>query len=94
MFGTLFFLLPMALLILRDAWPMLAQSYLGHEMSADAGGLLRWPAKALIPLGFALLALQGVSELIKRIGFLAGAVPDSGPRAEGPLQPPAHGGAE
>lgn len=83
LFGTLVFLMPMALLILRDAWPMLVTSFQQHEVSADAGGLLRWPAKALIPLGFLLLVLQGISEAIKRIAFLAGAVPEP-PRPEGP----------
>jgi TRAP-type mannitol/chloroaromatic compound transport system permease small subunit len=80
---TIFFLMPMALLILRDAWPMLVTSYLQHEQSSDAGGLLRWPAKALIPAGFLLLVLQGVSEILKRVLFLAGALPPP-PRPEGP----------
>jgi TRAP-type mannitol/chloroaromatic compound transport system permease small subunit len=81
--GTVFFLLPMAILILYLSWPMFMQSYVGHEMSGDAGGLVRWPAKLLIPAGFALLVLQGLSQIIKRIAFLrADAVPDaSGGRA-------------
>lgn len=74
--GTIFFLMPMALLILYFSWPMFLQSYLGHEISSDAGGLLRWPVKFLIPAGFALLALQGLSEIVKRAAFLAG-VPDA-----------------
>ena len=73
--GGLLFLLPMAILILYFSWPMVVQSYLGHEISSDAGGLVRWPVKLLIPAGFALLALQGVSELIKRIAFLRGIDP-------------------
>ena len=73
--GGLLFLLPMAILILYFSWPMFVQSYLGHEISSDAGGLVRWPVKLLIPAGFALLALQGVSELIKRIAFLRGIDP-------------------
>jgi len=76
--GTLFFLLPMALVIGWLSWPLVADSYLRHEMSGDAGGLLRWPVKLLIPVGFALLALQGVSEIIKRIAWLRGAAPDPG----------------
>ena len=81
--GTVFFLLPMAILILYLSWPMFMQSYVGHEMSGDSGGLVRWPAKLLIPAGFALLVLQGLSQIIKRIAFLrADAVPDaSGGRA-------------
>lgn len=74
--GTVFFLMPMALLILYFSWPMFMQSYLGHEISSDAGGLLRWPVKLLIPTGFALLVLQGLSEIVKRAAFLAG-VPDA-----------------
>ena len=70
--GALFFLLPMAILIAYLSWPMFVQSWTGHEMSSDAGGLVRWPVKLLIPLGFALLALQGVSEIIKRVAFLRG----------------------
>jgi len=70
--GTVFFLMPMAMLILYFSWPMFVQSWTGHEMSSDAGGLVRWPVKLLIPVGFALLVLQGASELIKRIAFLRG----------------------
>ena len=74
--GTALFLLPMALVIGWLSWPLVADSYMRHEMSGDAGGLLRWPAKLLIPIGFALLALQGLSELVKRIAWLTGAAPD------------------
>ena len=71
-FGGLLFLLPMAVIIMVLSWPMFMQSYTGHEISSDAGGLIRWPVKLLIPAGFALLVLQGVSEIIKRIAFLRG----------------------
>ena len=74
--GTILFLFPMAGIILWLSWPMVADSYLRHEISGDAGGLLRWPVKALIPLGFLLLLLQGLSELIKRVYFLMGLAPD------------------
>lgn len=74
--GGLFFLLPMAILIMSLSWPMFMDSYVRHEMSSDAGGLLRWPVKLVIPAGFFLLALQGVSEVIKRIAFLLGLIPD------------------
>ena len=70
--GTLFFLLPMALIILYLSWPMFMQSYVTHEISSDAGGLVRWHVKLLIPAGFALLVLQALSELIKRIAVLRG----------------------
>ena len=80
--GGLLFLMPMAVLIMVLSWPMFMQSYLGHEISSDAGGLLRWPVKLLIPVGFALLVMQGVSEIIKRVAFLCGALPDE------PARPP------
>lgn len=74
--GGLFFLLPMAILIMALSWPMVLDSYARHEISSDAGGLLRWPVKILIPIGFLLLSAQGVSEVIKRIAFLMGIIPD------------------
>lgn len=70
--GGLLFLLPFALLMVWFSWPMFMASWHGNEMSPDSGGLLRWPVKLLIPVGFGLLALQGVSEIIKRVGVLAG----------------------
>lgn len=79
--GGLLFLLPLAVLILWLSWPMFVESFARGEVSADAGGLLRWPVKLLIPVGFALLALQGVSECIKRIAFLCGRGPDPGEKA-------------
>ena len=74
--GTLFFLLPMVILVLWLSLPLVAESYKIGEMSANAGGLIRWPVKILLPIGFALLALQGVSELIKRIAYLQGLIGD------------------
>ena len=74
--GGLFFLLPMSILIMWLSWPMFVESYARHETSADAGGLLRWPVKLLIPVGFLLLTLQGISELIKRFARLRGLIPD------------------
>ena len=74
--GTVFFLLPMAVLFVYLSWPIFVRTYVQGEISTNAGGLLIWPARALVPVGFTLLALQGVSELIKRIAFLAGAAPD------------------
>jgi TRAP-type mannitol/chloroaromatic compound transport system permease small subunit len=75
-FGTLAFLLPMSMIIMWLSWPMVQDSYLRNEMSGDAGGLLRWPVKALMPIGFFLLSIQGASELIKRIAFLKGRIPN------------------
>ena len=73
-FGFAVFLLPISLIILYYAIPYVLQSMQVSEMSSNAGGLIVWPAKILIPIGFALLTLQGFSELIKRIGYLMGKV--------------------
>lgn len=70
--GGLLFLLPMAGLLAWLAWPMFVDAWVTHEISPDAGGLVRWPAKLLLPAGFALLALQGIAEIIKQIGVLSG----------------------
>ena len=75
-FGTLFFLLPMTIMIGALSWPYFVRAYVGNEISGSAGGLTLWPARILLPIGFALLTLQGLSELIKRIAFLAGRGPD------------------
>ena len=82
--GGLLFLLPMALLLMWLAWPMFVDAWVTHEMSPDAGGLVRWPVKLLLPVGFALLALQGIAEVIKRIGVLSGrlVLPHEAPEEE------------
>ncbi|WP_316234146.1 TRAP transporter small permease subunit [Bradyrhizobium sp. SZCCHNR1098] len=72
--GTLFFLIPTCLLLAYLSWPFFMQSYSVNEMSANAGGLLRWPVKFAIPAGFVMLALQGLSEVIKRAAALRGEV--------------------
>ncbi|MBP2294438.1 TRAP transporter small permease subunit [Azospirillum rugosum] len=77
-FGILVFLFPMAILIMWLSWPMFRDSFVTNEMSSDAGGLIRWPAKLLVPVGFFLLTAQGLSELIKRIAFLAGVIDQPG----------------
>ncbi|MDB5863652.1 MAG: sugar transporter [Betaproteobacteria bacterium] len=83
--GGIFFLLPMSIVIGWMSWPLFLSSYEIGEMSGNAGGLLRWPVKILIPIGFALLTLQGVSEIIKRVAALSGRLPlDS--HYERPLQ--------
>ncbi|BAI71922.1 tripartite ATP-independent periplasmic transporter [Azospirillum sp. B510] len=71
-FGIVVFMFPMTILILKLSLPMFWDSFSTSEMSSDAGGLIRWPAKLLIPVGFFLLTAQGVSELIKRVAFLTG----------------------
>jgi TRAP-type mannitol/chloroaromatic compound transport system permease small subunit len=74
--GTVFFLLPMSILFIYLSWPVFIRTYTHGEISTNAGGLLIWPARLLVPIGFTLLALQGVSELIKRVAFLVGKGPD------------------
>jgi TRAP-type mannitol/chloroaromatic compound transport system permease small subunit len=75
--GGLFMLLPAAIIIAWYSWPSLANSWHINEYSSDPGGLVRWPVRALIPLAFTLLALQGVSEIVKRVAFLRGLLPAS-----------------
>jgi TRAP-type mannitol/chloroaromatic compound transport system permease small subunit len=75
-FGTLFFLLPMAGLILWLSWPIFVDTYTRNEVSTNAGGLTIWPARLMVPVGFFLLIAQAVSELIKRIAFLQDLIPD------------------
>lgn len=74
--GIVLVLMPFCVLLIDLSWPLFMQAYLTGEMSENAGGLARWPVYGLVPLGFALLALQGVSELIKRVAFLRGVGPD------------------
>lgn len=73
-FGFIVFLLPAMILLTWMTWPFFLDSFLRGEASASPGGLIRWPAKLLLPLGFFLLILQGLSELIKRIALLRGPV--------------------
>ena len=75
--GTLVFLLPTCTILAWLSWPFFMQSFNVYEHSSNAGGLLRWPIKLVLPLGFALVALQGLSELIKRVAFLNGYAVDS-----------------
>lgn len=75
-FGTVFFLLPVAGLILWLSWPVFLDSFRSDEVSSNANGLILWPARLLLPVGFALLVLQGISELIKRVAFLRGLIKD------------------
>lgn len=75
-FGIVFFLLPMSLFIMWLSWPVFMNAWTSGEVSGSAGGLIRWPARLLVPLGFFVLSAQGVSELIKRIAYLRGLIPD------------------
>lgn len=75
-FGVIFFLLPACTLILILSWPVFMDSFVQNEQSSNSGGLVRWPVKLLIPIGFALLVAAGISHLIKCIGFLMGLCPD------------------
>jgi TRAP-type mannitol/chloroaromatic compound transport system permease small subunit len=79
--GTLFFLLPFALLVVTLGWPYFVASLQRQEWSLNAGGLIVWPVKLLIPLGFLLLFLQGLSQLVKLVAALRGAA-DAAPLLE------------
>lgn len=74
--GFAFFLTPVCLVILYYGVPFFLQAWRSGEMSSNAGGLIRWPVYLMMPIGFSLLLLQGVSEFIKRIAFLQGLIPD------------------
>jgi len=84
-FGGLFFLLPICLILVYFTWPWFVDSWRIGEGSSNAGGLIRWPVKLLLPVGFALMALQGVSEIIKRVAALEHLI-DADFKYEKPLQ--------
>ncbi len=71
-FGLIFFLLPVMAVLAYLSWPLFIKMYLSNEVSTNAGGLVRWPAMLMLPLGFDSMFLQGVSETIKRVAFLQG----------------------
>jgi TRAP-type mannitol/chloroaromatic compound transport system permease small subunit len=83
-FGTLFFLLPMAILIMELSWPVFMNAWNSGEVSSNAGGLIRWPARLAIPVGFFFLTVQAISELIKRVAFLRGLIPDPAEKHKDP----------
>lgn len=85
LFGTIFFLLPLCIVMLLTSIPFAERSYAINEQSLNAGGLPQWPAKMLVPLGFALLLVQAISELIKRIAVLRGDIDD--PHADADVPP-------
>ena len=70
LFGLTFFLLPVMVVMIWYSWPEFVKMYVSGEMSGNIGGLIRWPAMLLLPLGFTLVLLQGVSEIIKRVAWL------------------------
>jgi TRAP-type mannitol/chloroaromatic compound transport system permease small subunit len=82
--GTVLFLMPMAVLILYLSWPVFMNAFMNKEVSSNAGGLIVWPARLLLPVGFFLLVLQGLSELIKLFAILMGLIPDPALAAHGP----------
>ncbi|MBI4998494.1 MAG: TRAP transporter small permease subunit [Rhodocyclales bacterium] len=83
-FGIVVFLLPMALIVGWLSWPVFMNAWNSGEMSSNPGGLVRWPVRLMLPIGFALLILQAISELIKRIAFLTGTGPNPLAKAGGP----------
>lgn len=72
LFGLIFFLLPVMALLGWLSWPLLVKMYATGEMSSNAGGLIRWPAMLMLPLGFLLMVLQGLAEIVKRVYYLKG----------------------
>jgi len=74
--GICVFLFPFVIVIIKLAMPLVINAYVTQEVSSNAGGLIRWPVFALLPAGLLLLGIQAVSELIKRIAFLQGLIPD------------------
>ena len=75
-FGIVAFLFPLVLTVIDLSWPLVVKAWVTGEMSSNAGGLIRWPVFAMLPIGFALLGLQGISELVKRVAFLQGLIDD------------------
>ncbi len=83
-FGLIFFLLPISVYMMWSSWPIFMNAWNSGEVSASAGGLIRWPARLLVPMGFFLLTLQGLSELVKRSATLMGLIPDTVEKHEDP----------
>jgi TRAP-type mannitol/chloroaromatic compound transport system permease small subunit len=81
-FGLVAFLMPFVIAVVHHVMPLVLNAYASHEMSENAGGLVRWPVYALVPAGFTLLGIQGVSEIIKRVAFLMGLADDPGKKKQ------------
>lgn len=79
-FGLLAFLMPFVVVAIDMVMPLVIEAWRTGEMSSNAGGLIRWPVYAMVPIGFTLLGLQGLSEIIKRVAFLMGRIDDPGLR--------------
>lgn len=73
--GIVVFTIPLSLIMINLSWPLFHQAWVSGEGSSNAGGLIRWPVLLLIPAGFSLLLLQCLSELVKRVAFIAGRLP-------------------
>ncbi|GAB4041609.1 MAG: TRAP transporter small permease subunit [Rubrivivax sp.] len=73
--GIVVFTIPLSLIMINLSWPLFHQAWVSGEVSSNAGGLIRWPVLLLIPAGFSLLLLQCLSELVKRVAFIAGRLP-------------------
>lgn len=86
--GHVFFLMPMAAIVVWTSWPFFVSSYLQNEQSSNYGGLPQWPAKLLIPLAFAILFIQAVSELIKRVAIMRGDLSEPEPAGHHPAAAP------
>ncbi len=81
--GLVCFVLPLVYVVIKLSLPLAVRAYVMNEYSSNAGGLIRWPVFALLPLGFLLLGIQAVSELIKRFAFLNGLIPDPSLKSQG-----------
>ncbi|HEX2540486.1 MAG TPA: TRAP transporter small permease subunit [Caldimonas sp.] len=81
--GLAFFVLPLVYVVIKLSLPLAVRAYVMNEYSSNAGGLIRWPVFALLPLGFLLLGIQAISELIKRFAFLKGLIPDPSVKGQG-----------
>jgi TRAP-type mannitol/chloroaromatic compound transport system permease small subunit len=85
--GLMLFLMPFSIYMVIASWPWFVEAWMLQEVSPNAGGLLRWPVKLLMPVGFFLLSAQGISEVIKRIAALTGSIQlDSAAHYERPVQ--------
>ena len=84
-FGFILFMLPATIIMAYLSWPIFYNSWHMSEVSSNAGGLIRWPVKLLLPVGFTLMAFQGVSEIIKRVAALEHVI-DAEFKYEKPLQ--------
>jgi TRAP-type mannitol/chloroaromatic compound transport system permease small subunit len=74
LFGLIFFVVPFSVFMVKTSWPWFVEAWVLQEISSNAGGLLRWPVKLLLPVGFALLIAQSLSEMVKRIAALLGRI--------------------